>query len=189
MIDIKEWRLIAQDFRLAGTPMLIQVSQMNEILDRLEAAEKERDELRALVVMRFDHECPPHFTQGHDSHELTEPVTAEHCRWFVAEIERLRAKLAEMEQQEPVAWTTQLALELGSSALGFDACRGNLWGEKGVPLYALPVSQPTPSVPTDVITDYLVSISAHLAHQDDRKAQAEIGELLKMLTAAPEAKP
>ena len=54
------------------------------------------------------------------------------------EIERLRAKVTEMEQQEPIAWTTKLALELGSSALGFDACRGNLWGEKGVPLYALP---------------------------------------------------
>ena len=55
-----------------------------------------------------------------------------------SEIEALRAKITEMEKQEPVAWTTQLALELGSSALGFDACRGNLWGDKGVPLYALP---------------------------------------------------
>lgn len=42
-----------------------------------------------------------------------------------------------------------------------------------------------PSVPADVITDYLVSISAHLAHQDDRKAQAELGELLKMLATTP----
>ena len=61
-----------------------------KLLARLEQAEKERDALRALVVMRFDLGCPPQFTQGHDLHELTEPVTAEHCRWFVAEIERLR---------------------------------------------------------------------------------------------------
>ena len=61
-----------------------------KLLARLEQAEKERDALRALVVMRFDLDCPPQFTQGHDLHELTEPVTAEHCRWFVAEIERLR---------------------------------------------------------------------------------------------------
>ena len=40
-----------------------------------------------------------------------------------------------------------------------------------------------------MITDYLVSISAHVAHQDDPKAQAEIGELLRMLAAAPEVKP
>ena len=46
-------------------------------------------------------------------------------------------------------------------------------------------AQPAPSVPMDVIADYLVSISAHIAHQDDAKAQAEIGELLKMLAAAP----
>ena len=104
---------------------------LTELLDRIEAADKdialkeklidalglglnaaahERDNLRALVVMRFDHDYPPQFTQGHDLHELTEPVTAEHCRWFVAEIERLRtdcdamrAKVAEMERQEPVA--------------------------------------------------------------------------------------
>lgn len=50
-------------------------------------------------------------------------------------------------------------------------------------------AQPAPSVPVDVITDYLVSISAHVAHQDDPKAQAEIGELLRMLATAPEAKP
>ena len=58
-----------------------------------------------------------------------------------------------------------------------------------VMLEAAPGAQPAPSVPVDVITDYLVSISAHVAHQDDLKAQAEIGELLRMLAAAPEAKP
>lgn len=46
-------------------------------------------------------------------------------------------------------------------------------------------AQPAPSVPMDVIADYLVSISAHLARRDDAKAQAEIGELLKMIASAP----
>ena len=41
-----------------------------------------------------------------------------------------------------------------------------------------------PSVPVDLITDYLVSISAHVAHQEEPQAQAEIGELLRMLAAA-----
>ena len=50
-----------------------------------------------------------------------------------------------LEKQEPVAWTTRLALELGSSALGFNACRGNLWGDKGIPLYALPGAQAQPA--------------------------------------------
>ena len=51
------------------------------------------------------------------------------------------------------------------------------------------LAQPAPSVPVDVITDYLVSISTHVAHQEEPQAQAEIGELLRMLAAAPEAKP
>ena len=57
------------------------------------------------------------------------------------------------------------------------------------PAYMGEPAQPAPSVPVDLITDYLVSISAHVAHQDNHKAQAEIGELLRMLAAAPEAKP
>ena len=54
-----------------------------------------------------------------------------------------------------------------------------------MPLPELPGAQPAPSVPMDVIADYLVSISAHLARRDDAKAQAEIGELLKMIASAP----
>lgn len=55
-----------------------------------------------------------------------------------AEVEVLRAKIEVIEKQEPIAWTTELALRHGASALGFDACVTNLWSEKGVPLYALP---------------------------------------------------
>ena len=39
-IDINELRRLMQDFKLAGSPMLVQTAQMSELLDRLEAAEK-----------------------------------------------------------------------------------------------------------------------------------------------------
>ena len=147
--------------------MTIIVDVKNELLDRIEAAEKERDALRAAV--RHEADC------------------VEACK---SEIEALRAKIARMEQQEPVFWwrpCSDGAYEgpLHNNSIERVRKQSGAWS----PLYALPGAQPAPSVPTDVITDYLVSISAHLAHQDDRKAQAEIGELLKMLAAAPEAKP
>ena len=43
MIDTNELRMLMQDFKLAGSPMFVQTAQMGELLDRLEAAEKERD--------------------------------------------------------------------------------------------------------------------------------------------------
>ena len=83
------WLKLLQDFQKEANPAAI-----NELLDRLEAAEKsdaeslmmyrkardERDALRSLVVMRFDHDHPPQFVQGYDPHDLLEPVTAEQCR-------------------------------------------------------------------------------------------------------------
>lgn len=43
MIDTNELRMLMQDFKLAGSPMFVQTAQMGELLDRLEAVEKERD--------------------------------------------------------------------------------------------------------------------------------------------------
>jgi hypothetical protein len=37
---------------------------------------------------------------------------------------------------EPVAWTTQLALECARNKLGLEVSAVNLWGERGIPLYA-----------------------------------------------------
>jgi len=56
-------------------------------------------------------------------------------------IKALQAKVEQMERQEPVAWTTKLALEHRASPLGFRVSSVNIWGEKGVPLYALPGSK------------------------------------------------
>ena len=60
------------------------------------------------------------------------------CAQFKKENDELRAKIEAMERQEPVAWTTKLALEYGSSRLGFQVSDVNMWGENGAPLYALP---------------------------------------------------
>ena len=66
---------------------------------------KKVEKLEALVVMRCDLEVPPQFSQGLQTHEVLEPVTAEHCQWFVAEIVKLRKErkthlyLAEQNKQ------------------------------------------------------------------------------------------
>ena len=71
----------------------------------IEALREQVEKLEALVVMRCDLDVPPQFSQGLQSHEVLEPVTAEHCQWFVAEIEKLRKEretrldLAEQNKQ------------------------------------------------------------------------------------------
>ena len=79
-----------------------------EMIDRLEAAEKSDAESIAMYRKARD------------------------------ERDALRAKIEAMERQAPVAWTTKLALEHRASPLGFRVSSVNIWGEKGVPLYALP---------------------------------------------------
>ena len=112
--------------------------------------------------------------------------------------QKYEAEIEKMKQQEPVAWTTQLALELGSSALGFDACRCNLWGDKGIPLYTLPGAQPTPSipegwklVPIEVIYLYSFMCAAFVPVTPQHEEIAIQLDLAKraMLAAAQEAKP
>ena len=57
-IDINELRMQVHDFKRAGSPMLLlQTTQMGELLDRLEAAEKERDALR-IKVERMEKQEP-----------------------------------------------------------------------------------------------------------------------------------
>ena len=81
-------------------------------------------ELKAMVVMRCDLDTPPQFSQGFQPHEVLEPVTAEHCQWFVAKIEKLtkeretRLDLAEQNKQ--------LKAELKSIDGALDDPRANL---------------------------------------------------------------
>jgi len=119
---------------------------INELLDRIEAAEKEaayiKEEMQVPVQKRVERDA-----LRVEVERLTECLhransQAEHFEreWYLRgdEVDALRAKIAEMEKQKPVAWTTKLALIYGASRWGFQASGVNMWGEKGVPLYTLP---------------------------------------------------
>lgn len=95
------------------------------------------------------------------------------------EAKALRAKIAEMEQQEPVAWM--------SSRNGF-ICKENKNPDYNVPLYALPGAQPVPSVPEGFALVSKTHFLAVLDREDWRTAKNR-AELRAMLAAAPEAKP
>ena len=133
---------------------------INELLDRLEAAESV---LRDFGTTAQEVEC-----------------WLERYRCLEREAEASRARIESMEQQEPVGCVEVLFDDWVIITNNFD---------RAAPVYFAPGAQPAPNLPVDLITDYLVSISAHVAHRDDPKAQAEIGELLRMLAVAPEAKP
>ena len=57
MIDINKMRLLVQDYKLAGSPVFVQAADMNEILDRLEAAEKEIAKLRIALAEKVTSEA------------------------------------------------------------------------------------------------------------------------------------
>lgn len=79
MIDINELREAIQTFGSQA----INEGDLNELLDRLEAAEKGRDELRVAVCREGDRA---------DAHQV--------------EVLVLRARIEAMGRQEPVAWRT-----------------------------------------------------------------------------------
>ena len=85
MIDINELREAIQTFGSQA----INEDDLNELLDRLEAAEKERDALRAEVIHIKEVEFPRKAQAVADG--------------WRGKCERLEAKIAEMERQEPVA--------------------------------------------------------------------------------------
>ena len=116
MIDTKELRAVIQEIGLNG----VCLAEINELLDRLEAAEKECDALRAAA--RHEADC----------------VEA-----AMAEINSLRAKIEAMERQEPVGW--QRLYRDGSGSEDFTDLPHVF--ERQRPLYALPGAQPAPSVP------------------------------------------
>lgn len=83
--------------RLLISSSVIRIQAANKQLAE-KAAEIER--LKTMIVMRFDHDIPPTFEQGYKEHEVLEPVTADHCRWFVNGIERLRNELCASQARE-----------------------------------------------------------------------------------------
>ena len=60
----------------------------------LHPVENELDNLKSLVVMEFNEDEVPIFTQGYHPHELTTAVTADRCSVLVKIITDLRAQLA-----------------------------------------------------------------------------------------------
>ena len=165
MIDTKE---IRKALAIHGVDVLNE-DEVLDVLDHLEAAEKEIESWKGLA-RQF----------GNEADELRT-----HLSFAKDELNRLRAKIAEMEKQEPAGIAGSMPGTSGFTMACFSADEVPM----GTKLYALPGAQPAPNLHVDLITDYLVSISARVAHQDDPKAQAEILELLRMLAAAQEAKP
>ena len=96
--------------------------EKNFSLLRQQLADKdaEIERLRGMVVMRFDHEVPPQFEQGYSEHEVLEPVTAEHCRWFVGEIDSLRQQLSAL-QKESAHWKNNHTTEVRPAERGGEA--------------------------------------------------------------------
>ena len=95
-----------QGFDEHGARKPVEIPSSREELQReITELREQVEKLEALVVMRCDLDVPPQFSQGLQSHEVLEPVTAEHCQWFVAEIEKLRKErethlyLAEQNKQ------------------------------------------------------------------------------------------
>ena len=101
MIDINELRRLALDGDLAA---------MQEIIHRLEAAEKERDALRA--ALQHETDCLEAAKAKIDSLEATEEDSAHHkalaesalrvAKGWEDKCDELRAKIKAMERQEPV---------------------------------------------------------------------------------------
>ena len=113
------------------------------------------------------------------------------CAQFKKENDTLRAKIEAMEKQEPYSYIYEYSNPIDGSPVWRD--KPGYWNaqfpKSSKPLYLATGAHPAPSMPVDLITDYLVSISAHVAHQEEPQAQAELGELLRMLAAASESRP
>lgn len=68
---------------------------------------------------------------------------------LIAERDTLRAKITEMEKQEPIGWVTE-DYQADKSATTYNYETAERWRNKGWPvsnLYALPGAQNVPSVP------------------------------------------
>ena len=133
---------------------LLTPAAISELLDRLEAAEKSDAESIAMYRTARD------------------------------ERDALRARIEEMEKQEPVAWARKLGLDVPSFGCVTDLKYrpSDIPESAYVPLYAIPVAQPAPSI-SPVALRHVIQWLRNGC--DPMKAADE----LEMLAAAPEAKP
>ena len=196
MTDIKELRLLVQDIKLAGSPVFVQAADMNEILDRLEAAESDGLEQARLNGMGASREAAlmaklEAAEKERDECNRRRLETADHLAAQTALMKKkydaLRAKIAEMEQQEPIARTVRGVTEWVSNGDGTYSLGGCLEAVAPLPddaqLYALPGAQSVPDV--DALAQLIREIDGK--HQLGAGALAE--RIVEWLAAAPEAKP
>ena len=190
--QFNEWRRLEDDaLPYSEVEIGEAIDAAVEMIDRLEAAEKERDNANAAAV--------------------NIALEAERLQ---CENDTLRVKIEASEQQEPVAWLHETRRD---SDVVTDAVK-HVWGKAAVgsmaaysiPLYALPGTRPAPSVPEDVMRD--AERYRYLRARDDETAgvgcwleangrvcdrgwlygdqlDSAIDTCIEMLAAAPEAKP
>ena len=154
MIDTKE---IRKALAIHGVDVLNE-DEVLDVLDHLEAAEKEIESWKG-VAKQF----------GNDADTLRT-----HLSFAKDELNRLRAKIEAMENQEPVAWM--------SSRNGF-ICKDNKNTDYNMPLYLSPGAQAHPA--PGVRPAALYPVISWLRNGCDPMKAAEELEML----AAPEAKP
>lgn len=185
---------------------------IEELLDRLEAAEKSRDDLLACLGEWLDKTkwVQQGVNEGTISAKYLGLHRADVMSSLLGEAEKerdaLRAKVAEMEKQEPIFWwrpRSDGAYEgpIHNSIIEQVRKQSGAWS----PLYALPgaQAQPAPSIPE--ISDDLIEAIESRAEQSYRRHHGGVrGQQLTpadalswhiihatrdVLAAAPEAKP
>jgi hypothetical protein len=180
MIDTKE---IRKALAIHGVDVLNE-DEVLDILDHLELAEKEIESWKG-VAKQF----------GNDADTLRT-----HLSFAKDELNRLRTKIAEMENQEPVAWCVTDETETVVEALGMNQSR-----RFDTALYLAPGELPVPSVPEgfsredlEAVADGLdgyektVNVGNVTGEGDDHleSTTAYAARFIRtMLAAAPEAKP
>ena len=166
------WIKLLQDFQQSANPAAI-----SELLDRLEAEESKQAAL--LDCLNEWKELAKSAEKERDALRAALQHEADCVEAAKAEIKALRAKVAEMGQQEPVAWMHETRRD---SDVVTDAVK-HVWGRVAVgsmaaysiPLYALPGAQPAPSVPDGwlrAIDEALVVANIGVANESDTYEQA-----------------
>ena len=168
MIDTKELRRLALDGDLAA---------MQEIILRLEAAEKARDDIAQQLVQSerdkraISEECDALRNEIAYVKEVEFPRKAQavadawkgKCKRLEVERDILRARIEAMEKQEPVGWLR--LYRDGSDSEDFTNLPDVF--ERQRPLYALPGAQNVASVPDAVMValenldDYIARIEGN----------------------------
>ena len=189
-------RKIGQPAGDVPSVMLAAADEIERLAAKLEAAEKnlsccqaEREEAAALFLS-----IKTRLTEERDALRAENAGLVDDMNLLRDNNTSLRAKIARMEQQEPVAWMQSTHLSsfknrLCGSQSSYVHCSDHQLHPDFKPLYALPGAQLVPSVPE--VTDAM-ALAFHHALTDGSIGAREVEEikdaLRAALAAAPEAK-